>query len=132
MTRLDRVAELIKTEISQILRRKVNDPRIGLVSITEVKMSPDLKYAKIFVSVLNEDETIKLRALEGLNSAKSFIRGELGQALEMRVVPELTFTRDTAIERGIKIMKLINKLHTAGKPNVKSTKKSSRATKAGK
>ncbi|MFA4858592.1 MAG: 30S ribosome-binding factor RbfA [Candidatus Margulisiibacteriota bacterium] len=125
MTRLDRVAEFIRAEISTILKKKVNDPRIGFVSFTGVIMSPDLKYAKIFVSVLG-DETEKLKTLEGLNSAKSFIRGELGRVLELRLVPELNFVRDDSLEKGDRILDLLSKIKRPGVKNAFKKPKSSR------
>jgi ribosome-binding factor A len=89
-------------------------------------MSPDLKYAKIFVSILG-DETEKLKTLDGLKSAKSFIRGELGRVLELRLVPELNFVRDESIERGDRILGLLSKLKNQGAPkNAVKKPKSSR------
>lgn len=125
MTRLDRVGEFIRAEISAILKKKVNDPRIGFVSLTGVTMSPDLKYAKIFVSILG-DETEKLKTLEGLKSAKSFIRGELGNVLELRLVPELNFVRDESIERGDRILGLLSKIKSQGAKRAVKKPKSSR------
>ena len=121
MVRLERVAEQIKVEISITLKRKVNDPRIGFVSITEVTLSPDLEFAKVYVSVMG-DETEKLKTLEGLNSAKGFIRGELGHALELRLVPDIKFIRDDSIERGSRILNLINNLKAEVPTNDKKSK----------
>lgn len=121
MSRLDRVAELIKAEISTILKRKVNDPRIGFVSITDVTVSPDLEFAKVYVSIMG-DETEKLKTLEGLNSAKGFIRGELGHAIELRLVPDIKFIRDDSIERGSRILNLINNLNAEVQKNDKKSK----------
>ena len=128
MSRLERVAELIRAEISILLQRKVNDPRIGFVSLTEVTITPDLKYAKIFVSIMG-DETAKLKSLEGLKSAKSYIRGELGHLLDLRIVPDITFVRDDSIERGTRVLNLIKKLETKGEQSEKKPKKSSRKAK---
>ncbi len=109
MTRQERVEELILRETSEILREKVNDPRIGFVSLTGVEISPDLENADIYVSILG-DEKQKVEALKGLYSATHFIRGELGHRLELRLVPKIKFVRDDSLERGSRVLGLINKL----------------------
>ncbi|OGB90865.1 ribosome-binding factor A [candidate division WOR-1 bacterium RIFCSPHIGHO2_01_FULL_53_15] len=109
MTRQERVEELIKQEVSEILREKVSDPRIGFVSVTAVNVSPDLENASIFVSILGEEKQ-KAEAMKGLYSATKFIRGELGHRLELRLTPKIRFMRDDSIERGSRVLGLINKL----------------------
>lgn len=109
MTRAERIEELIKQEVSEILREKVNDPRIGFVSITSVDISPDFENASIFVSILGEEKQ-KEAAMKGLSSATKFIRGELGHQLELRLTPKLRFIRDDSLERGSRVLNLINKL----------------------
>ena len=109
MSRPERVAEQIKREVSMILREKVSDPRIGFVSLTTVELTPDLKNAKIFVSVLG-DENARNETLEGLRSATHFIRGELGEALKLRFVPEINFVYDKSLERGSRVLTIMNRL----------------------
>ena len=109
MTRQARVEELIRQEVCEILRGKVSDPRVGFVSLTGVEVSPDLENASIYVSILG-DEKKKNDALHGLYSATSFIRGELGHRLELRIVPKVRFFRDDSLERGSRVLGLINKL----------------------
>jgi ribosome-binding factor A len=109
MTRQARVEELIRQEVCEILREKVSDPRVGFVSITGVEVSPDLENASIYASILG-DEKKKADALRGLYSATSFIRGELGRRIELRLVPKLRFYRDDSLERGSRVLGLINKL----------------------
>ena len=109
MTRQARVEELIRQEVCEILREKVSDPRVGFVSVTGVEVSPDLENASIYVSILG-DEKKKVDALHGLYSATSFIRGELGRRIELRLVPKLRFYRDDSLERGSRVLGLINKL----------------------
>ncbi|MFH1362107.1 MAG: 30S ribosome-binding factor RbfA [bacterium] len=109
MTRVERIAELIKKEVSAIIRADVSDPRIGFVSITKVKVSPDLENAKIFISTLGNEEQ-KQDSMQGLASAKRFIRGKLGDVLELRGVPELRFVRDDSLEKGSNVLSLITKL----------------------
>ena len=110
MTRIERVAELIRKEVSAIIREDVSDPRIGFVSLTRVEISPDLENAKIFVSILGDREQ-KDDSMEGLNSASRFIRGKLGNVLEMRTVPELRFVRDDSLEKGSQVLGIISKLN---------------------
>ena len=109
MTRIERVAELIKEEVSRILREDVSDPRIGFVSITRVDISADLENAKIFVSILG-DEAKKKESMRGLSSATGFVRGKLGHLLETRVVPDISFVRDDSLERGSRVLGIISRL----------------------
>jgi len=96
---------LIK-EINNIIYRKINDPRIKFVTITRIKVSPDLKYAKIFVTIYN-DEAQQKKALKGLKSATRFIRGELGKDLKLRFVPKIEFKIDEDLEHQYKLLKII-------------------------
>lgn len=106
--RISRISEEIKREISNIIQNELKDPRLPkVVSITAVKVARDLKHAKIFVSVLGDDEE-KKSALEGLKSAAGFIRREIGQKMQIRYIPELHFELDSSIEHGIYITKLID------------------------
>jgi ribosome-binding factor A len=109
MTRQARVEELIRQEVCEILREDVSDPRIGFTSLTGVEVSPDLENASIYVSILGDDKK-KEEALQGLYSATRFIRGELGRRLELRLVPKIRFYRDDSLERGSRVLGLINKL----------------------
>ena len=109
MTRPERVAELIKEEVSRIIHERVSDPRIGFISITAVELTPDLKNAKIFASVLG-DKDEREKTFEGLRSATSFIRGQLGKILKLRYVPEISFVYDKSIERGSRVLAIMHKL----------------------
>ncbi len=104
--RTEKLQEFIKEQVSEIIQQQVRDPRIGFVSITDVEVSADMRHAKIFVSVLG-DEDAKSGTMAGLDSALKFIRGELGRRLEMRYTPEIMFKLDTSIERGSRIVSLI-------------------------
>ncbi|MFH0886987.1 MAG: 30S ribosome-binding factor RbfA [bacterium] len=106
MSRSERVAELIKAEVSDILTREVSDPRIGFITITDVTITDDLKHAKIFVSVYG-DESKKDATMKGLESATLFIKGELGNRLELRAVPEIVFNIDRAPERAARLDQII-------------------------
>ena len=125
MTRAKRLAELIKKEISRIIREEVSDPRIGFVSITQVDASPDLKSAKIYVSIFGGDKD-KKEAMFGLFSATGYIRNKLARLLSLRSAPEIRFIKDESIERGSRVLSIISKLENEktdlGK-NKKSVKK---------
>lgn len=107
--RTDRVNELMRAEISELLLREVKDPRLsqGLVSITEVEVSPDLRRATVFVSHLGTDEE-RREVLLGLQKASPFLHRELSHRLDMRHVPDLVFRFDPSIERGARLASLIH------------------------
>lgn len=107
--RLERLRELIKSEFGQILQRDLKDPRIGFVSVTDVEVSNDYSHVKIFVSILGNDQE-KKQTMEGLESAKGFIRTELGQRIRMRYTPEIHLIVDESMERGSRIMALLNEV----------------------
>lgn len=105
--RIGRINEEIQRELSTLIRT-VKDPRVadaGMVSVTAVETTPDLKYAKIYVSALNKDSSAQL--LKGLKSASGWLRRELGQALNLRSTPELTFVRDDSIDKGAHILDML-------------------------
>lgn len=104
--RREKLQELFKEETSAILQRRLRDPRIGFVSVTDVELSPDLRHAKIFVSVLGDEEA-KRRTMEGLERAAGFVRSELGRRITLRHTPEILFRLDDSIERGTRITALL-------------------------
>lgn len=108
--RTDQVGAQVQQEIMQIIRRDLKDPRIGFVSITGVRMSPDLRTARVRVSVLGDDEEQR-RTLAGLRSATGLIRRELGRRLEnLRFSPELRFEIDTSIEYSVRISEKLREI----------------------
>jgi ribosome-binding factor A len=109
--RTARVNELLRAEISELILREVKDPRVaeGLVTITEIRVSPDLRHATVFVSHLGTEEE-RQHALEGLQHAAPFLHRELMHRLKMRNVPELVFRFDPSIERGARLSDLIRKV----------------------
>ena len=105
--RIGRINEEIQREMSSLIRT-VKDPRVaeaGMVSVTAVETTPDLKYAKIYISVL--DKSASTQTLKGLKSAAGYLRRELGQRLNLRNTPELTFVRDDSIDKGAHILDLL-------------------------
>ncbi len=108
--RIERVNNLIRREISELLQRQVKDPRLGeFVAVTEVSTSPDLKYAKVFVSRIC-DEGEKQETLRALAAASGFLRSELTRRLKLRRIPELNFQWDESIEQGTHLLELIDKV----------------------
>jgi len=103
------VAELIHQEISLLILRQVRDPRLGSVTVTGVEVTPDLRLAHIYVSVMGGDYEAA-QALVGLKSAAGFFRRELGSALTLRFIPELSFRLDKTLEQGLRIDQLLDSL----------------------
>ena len=108
--RRERVNELIREEISELIARRLKDPRLdGLVTVTEVSTSPDLRLARVFISILGS-EAQKKGSLEGLRAAAGFLRRELGDRLTLRYTPELLFQEDTSLERGSHLLDLMRQV----------------------
>ena len=108
--RTERLNQLIQIEISDLLRKHINDPRLnGLISVTGVSISKDLKNATVLISALC-DNADKKEILKGFTSAAGFLRRELAHRLNIRVTPELSFEFDDSIERGVNLVNLIEKI----------------------
>ena len=105
--RLEKVGHLIRELVSEVIR-ELKDPRIGFAGINEVKISPDLRHAKIYISVFGSDKE-KNDTLEGLNSAKGYIKRKIAPELSLRQIPDLSFALDESIENGVRISQLIDK-----------------------
>ena len=108
--RSQRVAELLKREVSRIIYEELKDPSIGVLTITNVTVSDDLRIAKVYISSL-ESEELRSKTLQGLQRASSFIRGQLGLYTNLRYLPELRFYYDTGAEHAEKIEQLLKKIH---------------------
>lgn len=112
--RTDRINGLLRQEISKLLSHELNDPRLsGVVSITQVETSTDLRHARVYVSVLG-DQQEKNTVLSGINSATRFMRRELGERLTIRYVPELSFVLDESLDEAERIFNLMDSLGTNG------------------
>lgn len=107
--RQQRVAEAVKEEISDLIQNEMKDPRIGLASVVRAEISRDLRVARVYVSVLGDDEDRK-RCLAGLKSATGFLRSELAKRIRLRVTPELEFRMDDSIEHGVHIARILRDL----------------------
>ena len=107
--REDQLSGAITRELSDLMRTRMKDPRIGFASITGVELSHDLRYAKVFVSVMGSPEEQR-ETMRGLESANGFLRRELAQRLTIRHVPEISFRLDESIARGARVLDLLKQV----------------------
>ncbi len=108
-TRLNRVNEELKKEISNIITFELKNPNVtGLISVTKAKITPDLKYAKIYVSILNSKNVDK--TMQGLKESAGFIRSQIAKNINLRITPELIFELDDSLEYGMKIDNILKDL----------------------
>jgi ribosome-binding factor A len=105
--RQERLAEQIKEEVSMIIAGEVEDPRVGTVTVTDARLTPDLRYAKIYITVLGSEQEID-ESLAALKHAAGFIRTQLGAVLRMRRTPELHFVYDNTTETATRIEKILS------------------------
>ncbi len=105
-SRTDRIADVIQKELAQIIQKEMKDPRVGLLTILEVKVSKDLAYAKVFVSVMMEEQAAQ--TIETLNKAASFFRATLAKRIQIRVMPQLTFVYDDTTIKANRLSKIID------------------------
>lgn len=103
------VADLLRDEISFIIQRGLKDPRIGFASLTRVEVSPDIRYATVFVSVLGTEEE-QSESLVALNNASGYIRHELGPKLSMRSIPIVSFRLDRSMQHAENVQRLLNEI----------------------
>ncbi len=115
--RMIRINDEIKREVSEIIRSELKDPRIGLItSILKVETTNDLKYCKIYVSILGDDEK-KEETIDGLKNASGFIRKQIAARVNLRNTPELKFILDNSLEYGFKISKIIDDINGSSDKN---------------
>lgn len=107
--RVERVAEAIHAEVADILTREIKDPRLGFATITDVEVSADLRYVKVFVSVMG-DKSQAEQTMAALESATGFIRSEIGRRIRLRHTPEITFKLDASIRRGARVFELLKEI----------------------
>jgi ribosome-binding factor A len=107
--RSDRVGDMIRREVSEMLIRGIKDPRVVSVTITKVRVSDDLRVAKVYFSVMGGEDN-REQSLAGLNSAKGYIKREMGRRIHLRYMPELAFEYDSSIEYADRINRLIRDL----------------------
>lgn len=113
--RPEKVAHRMRREVAEILQRRIRDPRVSaMVSVTDVEVTQDLSFAKIYVSVMGKPEEVEA-SLQALAHAVGFVRHELGERMELREVPELRFIHDTSLERGARVEELLKRIQD-GRP----------------
>ena len=110
-TRASRVGDQIQAEIASLLTREVHDPGIGFLTITQVKVSPDLQQARVYYTCIGDDKA-KRESARALDRAKPFLRRQVGQRLRLKRVPELTFFFDQSIEQGDRVERILQELKT--------------------
>lgn len=111
--RRGRIADQIQRDLAELIRTEVKDPRVGLVTLTEVELSSDQRHARVYFTVLGDEAQAKL-AEQGLRHAAGYVRARLAEAIKLRVIPELQFTYDESVARGARLSKLIDE--AVGKP----------------
>lgn len=110
-SRTQRIGDQMQRELSELIRREVKDPRVGLVTITAVDVSRDLGHAKVFITVMGQDDNAEVvkQNTSILNDAAGFLRMQLGKAMKLRTVPQLHFSYDASIRRGAELSALIER-----------------------
>mgnify|MGYP001214334397 CR=1 FL=1 len=106
-SRRDRVSEQIRRELAEVIRSELKDPRVGMISLTEVEVSPDYAHAKVYFSSMAGSDTLD-SVQAGLQQASGFLRSELGKRISIHMIPQLHFVFDDSLERGAQISKLIS------------------------
>jgi ribosome-binding factor A len=113
--RTDRVASLIREEVGMLLSRKYQDPRYGLVTVTEVRVTPDLRIANIFISIMGDDAR-KEETMKAIEQDKKSIRSFLGSHVRTKFTPDINFHLDESLDRLEKINRIIEKIHSPDSP----------------
>jgi len=114
--RTDRIDQLLRQEIGEILAREIQDPRIGFVTITDVETAPDLSTARVWVSVIGQPEE-REQSLKALQRAMPFVRHELGGRVRLRRIPELHVRADDTAQRGTRVLRLLAELEAGQAPD---------------
>ena len=103
-----RVADQIQRDLAELIAFELKDPRVGMITLTEVQVTPDYAHAKVFYTSLQDDPETVQNTLAGLRAASGYLRGQLGRRLTIHAIPELHFVHDTSTARGMKLSKLID------------------------
>ncbi|UCF75441.1 MAG: 30S ribosome-binding factor RbfA [Betaproteobacteria bacterium] len=106
-SRSRRIAEQVQRELSEIIRLELKDPRVGMITITEVEVTPDAAYARVYFTLMGDAERIK-ETTAALTHAAGFLRSELAHRMKLRIVPQLIFKYDVSVERGARLSQLID------------------------
>lgn len=122
-SRTDRFSQQLQREVAVILQREIKDPRVVMPTISDVEVSRDLAYAKVFVTFLNDDADAVKEALAVLNDAAGYIRTLLGKRLKARITPNLRFEYDRSLSEGIRMSKLVNEAVASDEERKKNSEK---------
>ncbi|MET3134392.1 ribosome-binding factor A [Oxalobacteraceae bacterium GrIS 1.11] len=124
-----RVADQIQRDLAEILAYELKDPRVGMITVTEVQITLDYAHAKVFFTMLNDNKDAIRNTVEGLSAAAGYIRGQLGKRLHIHTLPQLHFVHDTSTSRGMEMSLLIDKANATraadAEPDVKPDSKPS-------
>jgi len=107
--RLSRVEEACKEELSEILQREIKDPRVGFVTITDVKLTADLRHARVFISIFGSEQEAE-QSMDGLESAKGYLRSQLGRHLRLKYLPEIEFVHEHIAEDALRLNELMKQV----------------------
>jgi len=130
MSRHDKVSEALRQEISNIIHTELKDPRLGFITVTRVELTQDLRYAKVFFSVLGKEEEHK-KTKEALDSALGFIRMLIAQRIRLRFAPEISFKEDMSVEYSIRIQEALDEVKKLNEPRPSSTEVAGKKRKEG-
>lgn len=108
-TRTEKLRQLLKEEVSDILRREIKDPRLGFFTVIDAEITSDLQHAKIFVSILGTEEE-RRQSMEVLKHAQHFVRQEFGKRVRMKTLPDIQFRLDDTVDRGVRILELLEEI----------------------
>jgi ribosome-binding factor A len=111
--RSQRVADQIQRDLAEIIAYELKDPRVAMITITEVQVTPDYAHAKVFFTMLSDDQATIQNTVQGLSKAAGFIRAQLGRRLTIHTIPELHFVHDTSTARGIELSRLIDEANAS-------------------
>jgi ribosome-binding factor A len=128
--RIEKVQELLKRELSEIIQRDLKDPRVGFITVSRAKVSGDLRHAKIYVSVMGDEKSAK-DTMEGLSSARGYIQRELGRKVKIKFLPALEFVLDTSVDHGFHIMEILKKIEEEKRDEHEDQEKDSGVDKEG-
>ena len=108
-TRQNKMRELLKEEVSEILRREIKDPRLGFFTVIDAEITVDLRHAKVFVSIMGTEEERK-QGMEVLKHAQHFVRQEFGKRVRMKTLPDIQFVKDESVDKGVHMLELLEEI----------------------
>jgi ribosome-binding factor A len=114
--RTERIDELLRQEIGDLIAREIADPAVGFATVTDVETSPDLRHAKVWVSVIGQPEA-REASVQALQRAMPFVRSQLGRRLRLKRIPEFSVRLDPSVERGARVLQLLNELEAGESPD---------------